>query len=107
MIRPLRRTRASWQEATSSPNPAPARLRFSGVNNTYSGGTYINGGLIQVGGVGSLGTGTVTFNNGGLSFGQPFNLSTSLTINSGTGTLNTTTANGTASGTIGGRAAWR
>ena len=75
-------------------------------NNTYSGGTIINGGLLQVGNAtttGSLGTGPVT-NNASLIF----NLSgTSTMVNnianaSGSTMTNSGSRNQTFSGVIGG-----
>jgi fibronectin-binding autotransporter adhesin len=83
-------------------NTANSRLVLAG-NNTYSGGTTINGGTVQVGAggaSGSLGTGPVT-NNGSLAFnrtgtlvvaqnisgsGQLFQVGAGTTVLSGTNT---------------------
>lgn len=61
-------------------------------NNSYQGGTFVNGGLIQVCGTSPLGTGTITFNGGNLEVtcsstlpnSLMFNSSPIITIDSGT-----------------------
>ena len=77
-------------------------LALYGMNNTYSGGTNVQGGLIKVLGTGSLGPGDVTLDGGGLSFGQPFDFNRPITISSTGGTLDTSTTNGTVSSAISG-----
>jgi autotransporter-associated beta strand protein len=66
-------------------------LTLSGVN-TYTGGTFVNGGMIDTIGPSTLGTGTITFTgNGSLqpAYGVSPVLNNSLTVNPGvTGTLN-------------------
>jgi fibronectin-binding autotransporter adhesin len=50
-------------------------------NNTYSGGTDISNGYVNVIGVTNLGTGPVIFNGGALRFGQSFDLSARVLTN--------------------------
>lgn len=63
------------------------------AGNTYSGGTFINGGVVAVGADNALGasTGGVSFNGGTLQLNSSFDLSASraVTLNVGGGTINT------------------
>jgi autotransporter-associated beta strand protein len=65
------------------------------VNNTYSGGTFVNAGTLTISTANGLGSGTATINGGALtiSFGSAgFLFANSL---AGIGTVNLTAANGT------------
>jgi autotransporter-associated beta strand protein len=61
--------------------------------NTYSGGTFLNGGTLQVSADNNLGaaSGGLTFNGGTLRFGSSFDLSPSrpIVLDAGGGTFNT------------------
>ncbi|MDC9837861.1 autotransporter outer membrane beta-barrel domain-containing protein [Rhizobium binxianense] len=63
------------------------------AGNTYSGGTFINGGVVAVGADNALGasTGGVSFNGGTLQLNSSFDLSPSraVTLNVGGGTIDT------------------
>ena len=63
------------------------------AGNTYSGGTFINGGVVAVGADNALGasTGGVSFNGGTLQLNSSFNLSAgrAVTLNVGGGTIDT------------------
>lgn len=75
-------------------------------NNTFTGGTIIDEGAVSMHHASALGTGTITLQNNGrlwMSYGTPMTLSNALVLN-GTGGLlavNTTTYNGTISGSSG------
>jgi autotransporter-associated beta strand protein len=82
-------------------------LSLVGADNTYGGGTNIQGGLIKAWGVGSLGAGALSLDGGGgLAFGQSFDFNRPITINNaingGGGTLDVSNAGGTVSGGISG-----
>lgn len=77
--------------------------------NTYSGGTFINQGVLAVSADNALGatSGGVTLDTGTLQFGNAFNLATSrtLTLAAGGGTLDTQANNTTITQGIGGAGA--
>lgn len=72
-------------------------------NNSYTGGTFLNGGTLAVDNDGNLGAaaGALTFNGGTLENTSAFTTSRGVTLNAGGGTFQTD-ANLTASGAIGG-----
>ncbi len=72
-----------------------------GGSNSYSGGTFINGGILQVSADDNLGSSAsaLTFGGGTLEITMPFTTSRGVTLNPGGGTLQTDAAV-TMSGTI-------
>lgn len=82
-------------------------LVLSGVN-TYSGGTTINAGTLNVSADGGLGdtSGDVTLDGGTLQWGAAFDSARDITLNSGGGTFDTKTYNSTLSGVISGDGAF-
>lgn len=64
------------------------------ANNTYAGGTIINGGVVQVFTNSNLGasTGTLSFNSGTLRTTDTFTATRATTLNSGGGTFDTNAA---------------
>ena len=77
-------------------------LTLNGINS-YTGGTAINGGTLQVGANSNLGgTGAITFDGGTLLFSGAFSNNRNLTLNSGGGTLDTNGNAITAAGVISG-----
>ncbi|GAB4460930.1 MAG: hypothetical protein OHK0029_25590 [Armatimonadaceae bacterium] len=60
---------------------------FTGINNTFSGGTRLLGGVLQVAGNGSLGTGGVTLNGGTLIYANTATLNQPLTFGANGGGL--------------------
>lgn len=75
-------------------------------NNSYTGGTFLNGGTLAVANDGNLGaaSGALTFNGGTLENTSAFTTSRSFTLNAGGGTFQTD-ANLTVSSAIGGAGA--
>lgn len=82
-------------------------LVLSGVN-TYSGGTAINAGTLNVSADSGLGdtSGKVTFDGGTLQWGAAFDSARDITLNSGGGTFDTNGYNSTLSGVISGDGAF-
>ncbi|MEI6655484.1 MAG: autotransporter-associated beta strand repeat-containing protein, partial [Verrucomicrobiota bacterium] len=75
-------------------------------SNTYTGGTAINAGTLQVGADHNLGgTGAITFGGGTLAFSAGFSSSRNLTLNSGGGTLDNSGSTATLTGVISGSGA--
>jgi outer membrane autotransporter protein len=73
-------------------------------SNTYAGGTFLNGGTLQVTADNNLGaaTGGLTFDGGTLQLGAGLTSTRSVTLNGNGGTIDTNGFNSTFSGTIGG-----
>ncbi len=76
---------SSTASATALTKTGPGTLYLTGTNNPYSGGTYVNGGILGIGNGGSeyaaaLGTGTVTINPGGTLGFYPGSSTTNFTI---------------------------
>jgi fibronectin-binding autotransporter adhesin len=69
--------------------------------NTYGGGTTVNGGTINLGSTGTLGTGTVTMNNGTVTAQTAATTNTFPAINLSAGSNNTLNLNGGTTHTIG------
>lgn len=78
-------------------------LTLNGIN-TYSGGTSIHGGIVQVGAAHNLGDSAapVTFDGGTLFFSGSFTSARSLLLNSGGATLDTDGSSATLTGLISG-----
>ncbi|MEI6604310.1 MAG: autotransporter-associated beta strand repeat-containing protein [Verrucomicrobiota bacterium] len=77
-------------------------LTLNGTNS-YTGGTAINGGIVQVGADNNLGgTGGIAFDGGTLFFSGSFNSARAITLNSGGGTLDTDGSAATLTGLISG-----
>jgi fibronectin-binding autotransporter adhesin len=79
-------------------------LAITGTTNSYSGGTVINGGILQVGADGGLGNaaGALSFDGGTLKTSAAFSSARSVTINAGNGTIDPSAGDLTLSGAIGG-----
>ncbi len=77
------------------------KLSLSGVN-TYTDGTYITGGSVEVLNNASLGTGAVEMQGGGLSFGSDLSLSNDIELISATSTIDTSNYTGTLTGALSG-----
>ncbi|WP_454624929.1 autotransporter outer membrane beta-barrel domain-containing protein [Bradyrhizobium cenepequi] len=73
-------------------------------SNTYAGGTFLNGGTLQVTADNNLGaaTGGLTFDSGTLQLGAGLTTTRSVTLNGNGGTIDTNGFNSTFSGAIGG-----
>ena len=71
--------------------------------NTYSGGTVLSAGTIQIGNAAALGTGTLTFDGTGttLQFGGFYTVANAITLTT-SGTIDTNGNNGILNGVIGG-----
>ena len=77
-------------------------LTLNGINS-YTGGTAIHAGAVQVGADTNLGgTGAITFNGGTLSFSGSFTSARNITLNSGGGTLDTSGSSVTLTGLLSG-----
>lgn len=59
------------------------------TSNTYTGGTTVSGGLIELSGDAALGTGALTINGGGIRFGAAFNNLRTFALGSAGATLDT------------------
>src|SRR5262249_16134090 len=83
----------------------PATLLLTNTSNSNGGGTYINEGILAVGGAGSLGAGPVTLSGGGTwKFTTAATFSNSLTLATTGGVLDTGANAVTLSGVISGTA---
>jgi outer membrane autotransporter protein len=84
----------------------PGMLTLTGTN-TYAGGTFINGGVLSVGGDANLGAGTggLTFNAGTLQFTSAFDTARVVTLNAGGGTIDTAGAGNTLTAVVSGAGA--
>ncbi|MFH0295770.1 autotransporter domain-containing protein [Bradyrhizobium sp. 31Argb] len=73
-------------------------------SNSYAGGTFLNGGTLQVTADSNLGatTGGLTFDGGSLQLGAGFNTARGVTLNGNGGAIDTNGFNTTFSGTFGG-----
>ncbi len=76
-------------------------LALSGAN-TYTGGTAINGGTVQVGADNNLGTGDIAYNSGTLQYSASFDTAKNMALESLGGTIDTNGYDSTASGVIAG-----
>lgn len=78
-------------------------LVLSGTN-TYDGGTFLGGGVIQVSADGNLGksTGALTFDGGTLQLGANLTTARTVTINDAGGTIDTQSHTATLSGSLSG-----
>lgn len=76
-------------------------------NNTYTGGTVFNGGILQVSANANLGgaAGVLTFNGGTLKTTAGFSMARVTTLNAGGGTIETQAGTLTQAGVIGGAGA--
>jgi autotransporter-associated beta strand protein len=74
------------------------------ADNTYAGGTHLDGGILSIGSDANLGapTGGLTFNGGTLSIGGPVNINRAVTLEAGGGAVNTNGFTDTLSGMISG-----
>lgn len=70
--------------------------------NSYSSGTYLNSGILNVSNNLALGTSTLTFNGGKLQTGTSITLANKILINSGGGTIDIQGNNSALSGVISG-----
>ncbi|MEN3942109.1 autotransporter-associated beta strand repeat-containing protein [Prosthecobacter sp. SYSU 5D2] len=89
----------------------PGLLVLTGTSSNYSGGTYLNGGIIRIGGDNRLGAvpanvdvDNLTFNGGTLELTTSFNLNSNrgITLEEGGGSIDTRTFNTTYDGVISG-----
>jgi autotransporter-associated beta strand protein len=85
-------------------NASTGTLILTGAN-TYTGGTVLNSGVLNINADGALGLGGVTFNGGTLQIGSDVAMSRSLTLNAGGGIIDTQGANLSLSGIIDGAGA--
>jgi len=78
-------------------------LTLSATDNTYSGGTFINGGTVNFAALDTLGTGSITFNGGTLQYatGKTMDISARTVTLTGAGTIDTNGNNVTFANSIG------
>lgn len=70
--------------------------------NSYSGGTFLNAGKINIQTASALGSGALTFNGGVLQTGTTVSFSNAISLSAGGGTIDTLGNNSTFSGVISG-----
>ena len=82
-------------------------LILNNGSNSYSGGTYLDAGILNVNSDAALGNtnGALTFNGGALQAGGTITSARGITLNSAGGTFDTTIYSSTLSGAIGGAGA--
>lgn len=81
-------------------NGSTGSLTLANASNTFSGGTVIYGGTLNISASGDLGTGGLTFQGGTLLTSAAVNDNRSIYLNAGGGTFNTNGFNDTFSGTF-------
>ncbi|QSA96392.1 autotransporter domain-containing protein [Methylococcus sp. EFPC2] len=79
-----------------------AGLLTLNASNTYTGGTAINAGVLQIASLSNLGSGGVSFDGGSLRLVSALTIDRTLSLNTGGGTLDTNGLDATVSSAIGG-----